>query len=289
MLLMAPTGHGKTEAAILPILDRLLREKDAVKEWPAGFKALYVTPLRALNRDLRTRLESWCKALGLTMGVRHGDTSQYERGKQARHPPDLLITTPETLQLLLYGDKLRAGLRTVRFVVLDEIHDLAANERGTQLSIALERLEEAIAHAGGEAKTRHSPSEAPMRSQFRRIGLSATVADPEAIRRFLGGARPVAEVGVDAKRVSELRVTPPLDGDAESAEWSLPPAAVGQPASLPRGGESAATDVARARFAAPAARSDQLRAGVDVGGSGAPGLRPLAQAPEALWKALACG
>lgn len=224
---MAPTGHGKTEAALLPVLDRLLRERDAVSEWPAGFKALYVTPLRALNRDLRTRLESWCKTLGLTMGVRHGDTSQYERSKQSKNPPDLLITTPETLQLLLYGDKLRAGLATVRFVIIDEIHDLAASERGTQLSIALERLEEAIACPGGMAKTRQSPTEAPAeRNGFRRIGLSATIADPAPVCQFLGGNRPVVPVTVSAKRISELRVSHPQD--EEIGDWNLPPAAANQ-------------------------------------------------------------
>ncbi|MGB1696868.1 MAG: DEAD/DEAH box helicase [Thermoplasmatota archaeon] len=229
VLLMAPTGHGKTEAALLPVLDRLLRERDAVKGWPAGFKVLYITPLRALNRDLRERLEGWCERLGFSMGVRHGDTTQYERGKQSRNPPDILVTTPETLQLLLYGDKLRAGLSTVRFVVVDEVHDLAASERGSQLTLALERLEEAIAAPGGSAKERHSPdAPAPMRSGFRRIGLSATVADPAAVCAFLGGPRPVEEVTVEAKRVSELRVSHPPAGEEESGEWSLPPAAVGQ-------------------------------------------------------------
>jgi ATP-dependent Lhr-like helicase len=227
LLLMAPTGHGKTEAALLPVLDRLLRERDKLKEWPPGFKVLYITPLRALNRDLQTRLEHWCKALEITLGVRHGDTSQYERSKQSKNPPDLLITTPETLQLLLYGDRLRAGLRTVRFVIVDEVHDLAANERGAQLTIALERLEEAI-RLPGIAKERHAPEKTGTASQFRRIGVSATVADPDAVCRFLAGRREVTQVTVEAKRVSELRVSHPAPGDEESAEWSLPPAAAGQ-------------------------------------------------------------
>ncbi|HEX2066053.1 MAG TPA: DEAD/DEAH box helicase, partial [Candidatus Thermoplasmatota archaeon] len=111
VLLVAPTGHGKTEAALLPLLSRILEERDALeakgKPWPVGFKALYVTPLRALNRDLMARLEGWAAGLGLGVGVRHGDTRPAERARQARSPPDLLITTPETLQLLLYGDTLR--------------------------------------------------------------------------------------------------------------------------------------------------------------------------------------
>src|ERR1051326_7651758 len=145
VLLVAPTGHGKTEAALLPVLSRILEERDALaakgKPWPVGFKALYVTPLRALNRDLMGRLTSWAAGLGIAMGVRHGDTTQAERARQARSPPDLLITTPETLQLLLYGDTLRRHLATVRFVVVDEVHDLAQSERGAQMLVALERLE----------------------------------------------------------------------------------------------------------------------------------------------------
>ncbi|MFW6192615.1 MAG: DEAD/DEAH box helicase, partial [Gemmatimonadota bacterium] len=94
VLLVAPTGHGKTEAALLPVLSRLLQERDRLQDrgrpWPKGFKALYITPLRALNRDLLQRLESWSEALGLRIGVRHGDTPPSERSRQARHPPDLL-------------------------------------------------------------------------------------------------------------------------------------------------------------------------------------------------------
>ncbi|MCA1811769.1 MAG: DEAD/DEAH box helicase, partial [Halobacteriales archaeon] len=119
VLLVAPTGHGKTEAALLPVLSRILEERDALaasgRPWPVGFKALYVTPLRALNRDLMGRLTSWAAGLDVAIGVRHGDTSPSERARQARSPPDLLITTPETLQLLLYGDTLRRHLATVRF------------------------------------------------------------------------------------------------------------------------------------------------------------------------------
>ncbi|HLF16352.1 MAG TPA: DEAD/DEAH box helicase, partial [Candidatus Thermoplasmatota archaeon] len=147
-LVVAPTGHGKTEAALLPVLSRMLTERDALAvrkaPWPKGFKVLYVTPLRALNRDLLRRLLSWGKELGFGIGVRHGDTTPSERTKQAKDPPDLLITTPETLQLLLYGDTLRRHLATVRFAVLDEVHDLVSSERGAQLLVALERVEEVV-------------------------------------------------------------------------------------------------------------------------------------------------
>ena len=123
-LVVAPTGSGKTEAALLPVLHRLLTARDGLERrqrpWPMGFKALYITPLRALNRDLEGRLRSWAERLGLRLGVRHGDTSQAERARQARKPPDVLITTPEAVQLLLFGDTLRRHLNTVRAVVVDE-------------------------------------------------------------------------------------------------------------------------------------------------------------------------
>ncbi len=231
VLLVAPTGHGKTEAALIPVLSRMLVERDQLavqkKPWPKGFKVLYVTPLRALNRDLLRRLESWGEALGFDIGVRHGDTSQSERNKQSRNPPDLLITTPETTQLLLYGDKLRQHLATVRFVVLDEVHDMAVSERGAQLLVALERIEEVI----GQPQTlRESPAaERPCPENpharpgggFQRIGVSATVADPAVVGRWLGGAgRDVKVVTVAAVKDIRLRVEhPDMDGkDEERAQ-----------------------------------------------------------------------
>ena len=225
-LLMAPTGSGKTEAALLPVLDRVLRARDAMeqqaKAWPMGFKVLYVTPLRALNRDLLGRLVSWAEALDLSIGVRHGDTSQAERAKQARKPPDVLITTPETLQLLLYGDTLRRHLQTVRFVILDEVHDLAASERGAQLTVALERIEEAIGQPDAlrEAKANQRPGPTrPVGAEgaFQRIGLSATVADPEAVARFMAGTgRDVDIVHVAGDKKRRLQVISPEITEADA-------------------------------------------------------------------------
>ncbi|NOZ82868.1 MAG: DEAD/DEAH box helicase, partial [Euryarchaeota archaeon] len=94
-LVIAPTGIGKTEAVLLPLFSRLCEQRRR------GVSILYITPLRALNRDLMSRLEWWAERLGLSIDVRHGDTSSYRRRKQALSPPDVLITTPETLQALL--------------------------------------------------------------------------------------------------------------------------------------------------------------------------------------------
>ncbi|MCI4364020.1 MAG: DEAD/DEAH box helicase [Thermoplasmata archaeon] len=161
VLLVAPTGTGKTEAALLPLLDARLRHPEAKAS------LLYVTPLRALNRDLEQRLVGLAREVGLTAGVRHGDTSTADRNRQARKPPDVLLTTPETLTLLLTGSRLRVGLQTVATVIVDEVHELFPSDRGAQLSVVLERLDALLGR------------------RVRRVGLSATVSNPEEVARFL--------------------------------------------------------------------------------------------------------
>ncbi|HIH95905.1 MAG TPA: DEAD/DEAH box helicase [Thermoplasmata archaeon] len=186
VLLIAPTGSGKTEAAFLPIVDALVR--DRVDKKP-GIKAIYVTPLRALNRDLVERLKWWCKRLDIKLGVRHGDTPQRERETQAMVPPDILITTPETLQAILPGKILGKHLRSVRWVVVDEVHELASEKRGSQLSLALERLRFL---KGGD---------------FQLIGLSATIGTPEKVAKFLvGGGRKCRIINVPLAREMRLKV-----------------------------------------------------------------------------------
>ncbi len=197
LLLMAPTGTGKTEAAILPVFSLYLG-----REWVPGVKILYIAPLRALNRDMLARLERWGERLGIRIAVRHGDTPASERQRQARDPPDMLITTPETLQAILPGKRIREHLRAVRWVVVDEIHELADDKRGVQLAIGLERLTE-------------------LAGEFQRLGLSATIGSPGEVAGFLAGAGREVEV-VDASMVKEMQIrveSPmPTREDAELAE-----------------------------------------------------------------------
>ncbi len=208
LVLIAPTGMGKTEAVTLPLLDNLLRrliEGDA--EGHKGFQLLYITPLRALNRDMLRRIQEMGRVLGITVGVRHSDTTQAERNKQSRKPPQVLITTPETLQIMFTGKLLRLGLSRVRAVVIDEVHELATDERGAQLSVALERLVDLTGR------------------EFQRVALSATVGSPARVRRYVGGRdtkgrdRPVAVEVVDVRKLLEVDVLSPQVDDAfRSAE-----------------------------------------------------------------------
>ena len=157
VLIVAPTGSGKTEAALIPILETI-KEKNL-----EGIALIYVTPLRALNRDLLRRISIICDEIGLSVAVRHSDTTERERKRQSEDPPQILITTPETFQILFLGKKLKKSLKNVKFVVVDEVHELVESERGVQLAVALERLREY--------------------TKFQLIALSATV-DVDKVLKF---------------------------------------------------------------------------------------------------------
>ncbi len=188
-LLLSPTGTGKTEAALLPLLDDRLRHPSP------PISIVYVTPLRALNRDLEQRLVALAEDIGLTVAVRHGDTTPAQRSRQSRHPPDLLLTTPETLQILLVGRRLRESLRAVRCVVVDEVHELVPSDRGAQLALTLDRLDAFVGR------------------RVRRVGLSATVGNPEEVARFLSPAPRacVVRAAASTRRLDLTARTPPAE------------------------------------------------------------------------------
>ena len=191
-MVIAPTGSGKTEAALLPLIDKMVQDESR-----QGISLLYVTPLRALNRDLLKRLQIWSVKLGFTVEVRHGDTPAADRRRMAGRPPDLLITTPETLQAVLPGKRMKQHLRHVKAVVVDEVHELAGNRRGVQLTVGLERLKEVRPDG------------------FQRIGLSATVGNPEEISRFLGGSEPVRIVQIPLSKDTRYKIEYPAPGEED--------------------------------------------------------------------------
>ncbi|MBI5472688.1 MAG: DEAD/DEAH box helicase, partial [Ignavibacteriae bacterium] len=183
-LILAPTGSGKTLAAFLWAINHLV-EQHLAEELKPGVRILYVSPLKALNNDIQRNLElplegirREAQAAGLTLptitsAVRTGDTPQSKRAAMLRTPPDILITTPESLYLILTSQQARKMLASVQYVIVDEIHSVCNNKRGVHLSITLERLQK-IAD-----------------QEFVRIGLSATQRPLEDIAAFLGGQQRV--------------------------------------------------------------------------------------------------
>ena len=227
-LVCAPTGTGKTLAAFLWAIDRLMSQDAAVSG--GGTRVLYVSPLRALAVDVEKNLRTPLHGIRLaaerlgatvhepTVGVRTGDTSADERRRLVRRPPNILITTPESLFLMLTSQA-RATLATVEHVIIDEIHAVAASKRGAHLMVSLERLEEIC---------ERSPQ---------RIALSATQRPLDEIARFLGGftagptgsavPRTVTVVDAGATKELDVEVVVPVADMASLGETVEPPASAG--------------------------------------------------------------
>ncbi len=206
VLLSAPTGSGKTLAAFLWALDRLSSAPSAAGEdadqtaGKRGTRVVYVSPLKALAYDIERNLRTPLRGIGaeeVTVGIRTGDTPQRERAAMARKPPDILITTPESLYLILTSQA-RAMLDDVEAVIVDEIHAVAASKRGSHLALTLERLER---QAG---------------RPLQRIGLSATQNPLAEIGRFLvGPRREVTIVDAGQKKQLDLRIEVPVESMSE--------------------------------------------------------------------------
>jgi ATP-dependent Lhr-like helicase len=212
VLIQAPTGSGKTLAAFLSGIDRL-------NERPGeGLRLVYVSPLKALNYDVERNLRGPLAGIGseLEVAVRTGDTPQRERAAMRRKPPDILITTPESLFLMLTSGA-REILRGVETLILDEVHAVAGTKRGAHLALTVERLD------------------ALLESETQRIGLSATQRPLEEIGRFVSGGRPIEIVDAGSRKQLDLRVVVPLEDMRElGEEGSIWPSIYPQVAELVR-------------------------------------------------------
>jgi ATP-dependent Lhr-like helicase len=211
-LILAPTGSGKTLAAFLWTLDRLLSEPSPDEK--ERCRVLYVSPLKALAYDVERNLRAPLTGIALEdpsvagrvrVGIRTGDTPERERRDIVRHPPDILVTTPESLYLMLTSGA-REVLTSVEYVIIDEIHALAATKRGAHMALSLERLERLVTKAGRPAP--------------QRIGLSATQRPLDEVARFLGGRkegqpRPVTVVDAGVRKELDLQVVVPIDDMGE--------------------------------------------------------------------------
>ncbi|NVB83940.1 MAG: DEAD/DEAH box helicase [Kofleriaceae bacterium] len=211
-LMLAPTGSGKTLAAFLWCLDRLSRDPSE------GTRVVYVSPIKALAYDVERNLRAplaGLQRLGagaqITVDVRTGDTSAKERERQRKDPGQILITTPESLYLLLAG-RSRDRLRSVDTIIVDEIHALAPTKRGIHLALSLERLSHLVASAGNP--------------EPQRIGLSATQRPLIEVAKYLGGDRPVEIVDASAKPTIDLEIVVPtadMDNPAPAGKQKLDP------------------------------------------------------------------
>jgi len=222
VLIAAPTGSGKTMAAFLVAIDKLFRALPSPSpgERPVekATTVLYVSPLKALGNDIERNLDAPLAEIqdvaarlgydlpGIEVAVRTGDTPQSERQALVRRPPDILITTPESLYLMLTAERSRETLRHIRSVIVDEVHALARDKRGSHLSLSLARLDHVVTQAGNPRP--------------QRIGLSATQRPIEELAAFLVGAGPACKVvDLGHQRDIELHVeVPPTDLEAVASK-----------------------------------------------------------------------
>lgn len=184
-LIIAPTGFGKTEAAILPILS-LMSDSD---QKPVSI--IYITPLKALINDLTIRIDRWASKLGYLVNRKHGEVPQKEKNMRLKKAPHILVTTPEGLEIDMdWASKFRENYKNVNWVVIDEIHELIGSKRGAQLFVLLERLKD---FSGRD---------------FQRIGLSATISNQELVASTLFGSskRPRSIVKADVGKEFKLRI-----------------------------------------------------------------------------------
>jgi ATP-dependent helicase Lhr and Lhr-like helicase len=206
VLLSSPTGSGKTLAGFLGVLHHLMSEVDAGTLHEPGVRAVYVSPLRALTYDMEKNLSRPLRELGLegviTVGLRTGDTTAAERTKMRRKPPHILLTTPESLAILLPQESWKSALARLRFVIVDELHAIAENKRGPHLALSLERLE--------------------ARQRLVRVGLSATAAPLDRLAELLCGVgRPCEIVQANSPRKRRVEVLSPLKKDPYPASgWT---------------------------------------------------------------------
>ncbi|HKH55058.1 MAG TPA: ATP-dependent helicase [Propionibacteriaceae bacterium] len=219
-LVIAPTGSGKTLAAFLWALDKLTRE--AIPPARQRCRVLYVSPLKALAVDIERNLRAPLTGItqvalrvgqpppNVTVAVRSGDTPAADRRAIAARPPDILITTPESLFLMLTSSA-RDVLRYVETVIIDEVHALAGTKRGAHLALSLERLDQLVVDSGGARPTQ-------------RVGLSATVRPPERVAQFLGGPHPVRVVAPPAVKSWDLSIVVPVEdmGDLGASAAQVP-------------------------------------------------------------------
>ena len=180
-LLVAPTGSGKTEASIIPIFSLLENERANKPNFidENAIIVLYITPLRALNNDVLRRIINYAKKRNLDAQIRHGDTTRTAREKLVKKPPHILITTPESLGIILTHQKFRSYLKHLRWVIVDEVHELIGNERGTHLTVSLEHLQSISSH------------------NVVRIGLSATIGNLKEAANFISGTGRKCSILVD--------------------------------------------------------------------------------------------